>query len=203
MLQQGIGPWAPTAIHDTVAALLRDPDYRRSFWGSLLGRFVTETLAFINWLFETARRIPGGRNTVIVVVAIIVLLILARLFVAGEWDSALPRSRMRSLHATRMDPWSDAQALAEAGDYMGAAHALYQGVLRRLAHSERLRLHPSKTPGDYVRELRRRGSPQVESFRAFGRRFDRVVFGAGVCTRGDFEALLADAMAIPQRQEAA
>jgi hypothetical protein len=140
---------------------------------------------------------------VIAVVSIVILLILARLFLAAEWDGALERRPKRSIQSTRIDPWTEAEALAAAGDYMGAAHSLYQGVLRRLARSERLRLHPSKTTGDYVRELRRRGAPQVDSFRAFGRRFDRVVFGAGVCTRDDFEAMLAEAMAIPLRQAAA
>jgi hypothetical protein len=203
MLQQGIGQWAPTAIHDTVAVLLRSPQYRRSFWGSIFGRGLTELFRFFGWLFDSAQRIPGGRATVITVVSLVVLLILARLFLAAEWDNAMPRARGRSLRPVRIDPWSEAEALAAAGDYMGAAHSLYQGVLRRLAQSERLRLHPSKTTGDYARELRRRGAPQVESFRAFGRRFDRVVFGAGVCTRDDFQSMLADAMAIPDRQAAA
>src|SRR4051812_32215093 len=121
MLQQGIGPWPPTAIHDTVAALLRDPDYARSFWGSVIGRIITEVLRFVGWLFETARRMPGGRNTVIAVVGVIVLLILARLFLAGEWDAALPRARAGAVHRTRIDPWSEAEVLALAGDYMGAA----------------------------------------------------------------------------------
>ena len=33
-----------------------------------------------------------------------------------------------------------------------------------------LELHPSKTSGDYMRELRRRGSPVVHDFRVFGER---------------------------------
>jgi hypothetical protein len=86
---------------------------------------------------------------------------------------------------------------------MGAAHALYRAVLRQLATSERVRLHASKTSGDYVRELRRRGSPLATSFQRFGRRFDHVVFGKGMCTADDFAALRDEALAIPDRRSAA
>jgi hypothetical protein len=102
-----------------------------------------------------------------------------------------------------VDPWLEAERLAAAGDFMGASHALYQAVIRRLAGTERIRLHASKTSGDYVRDLRRRGSMLTASFQQFGRRFDRVVFGKGVCTSEDYHALRADALAIPDRQAAA
>ena len=123
---------------------------------------------------------------------------------ASEWgEETLMRRRPGGTRVTRMDPWAEAENLAAAGDYMRAAHALYQAVLRRLADHERIRVHSSKTSGDYARDLRRRGSPLAAGFQAFGRRFDRVVFGAGVCTADDFAALRRDALAIPERREAA
>jgi hypothetical protein len=54
-------------------------------------------------------------------------------------------------------------------------------VLESLARSEHLRLDPSKTSGDYARELRTRGSSSHAPFRAFGRRFDVAVYGHGGC----------------------
>ena len=105
--------------------------------------------------------------------------------------------------ASRLDPWTEAERLAGVGDYMGAAHALYQAVLRRVAATERIRLHASKTSGDYVRDLRRRGSPMTTAFQQFGRRFDRVVFGKGTCTADDYAGLRSAAMEIPERQVAA
>jgi hypothetical protein len=54
-------------------------------------------------------------------------------------------------------------------------------VLLSLARGERMRLDPSKTSGDYARELRARGSSAYQPFRAFARRFDVGVYGHGRC----------------------
>jgi hypothetical protein len=54
-------------------------------------------------------------------------------------------------------------------------------VLLTLARAERLRLDPSKTSGDYARELRARSSASYQPFRTFSRRFDVAVFGHGGC----------------------
>lgn len=204
MLQQGVEPWSAGAIHDTVGVLLRDPAYQRSFWSSLGGRALMELARLVMWLMEAVRGIPGGRATVLTILAIVLLLVLGRLFLSSGWsDDVLLRRKGTGLRASRVDPWSESERLASEGDFMGAAHALYQAVLRRLVSSERIRLHASKTSGDYSRELRRRGSPLAASFQRFGRRFDRIVFGAGVCTAADFAALRADALDIPDRQAAA
>jgi hypothetical protein len=201
---QGVEPWSAGAIHDTVGALLRDPAYQRSFWSSLGGRALMELARLVMWLMDAVRGIPGGRATVLTILALVLLLIIGRFFLSAEWsDDVLFRRKGSGLRAFRVDPWSESERLAAAGDFMGAAHALYQAVLRRLAASERVRLHASKTSGDYARELRRRGSPLAASFQRFGRRFDRIVFGAGVCTADDFAALRADDVAIPDRQVAA
>ena len=204
MLMQGVEPWSAGAVHDTVGALLRDPAYHRSFWSSVAGRLLLELGRFVLWVMEAVRGIPGGRTTVLTVIALVLLIVLGRLFIAAEWsDDVLFRRKAGASRAIRIDPWSEADRLAAAGDYMGAAHALYQAVLRRLSASERIRVHASKTSGDYVRDLRRRGSPLTVTFQRFGRRFDRIVFGAGVCTAADYAALRADALAIPERRAAA
>lgn len=204
MFQQAAEQWSSPAIHDTVATLLRDRAYHRSFWSSLIGRILTELGRLIAWIFETARAMPGGRNTVIGIVVVILLLILARIFMTASWrDEGAMRRRGASSRATRIDSWSEAESLAAAGDYLGAAHALYQAVLRRIAGAERIRLHPSKTSGDYARELRRRDSPLTAPFQRFGRRFDRVVFGVGECSPEEFAAMLRDASMIAERQAAA
>lgn len=204
MLQQGTGPWSAPAVHDTVAALLKDAAYRRSFWSSIVGRFLNALAHVLGSIFDALRSIPGGKATVLTVMGIVLLLILGRVLLATEWgNEVLYRRKPGSRRALRIDPWTEAEQLAAAGDYMGAAHALYQAVIRRLAATERIRVHASKTSGDYVRDLRRRGSPLASPFQVFGRRFDRVVFGAGVCTAEDFAAMRRDALAIPERQAAA
>ena len=204
MQSPGVEQWSAGAVHDTVGALLRDAGYHRSFWSSVAGRLLLELGRLVMRILEALSRIPGGKVTVLTIIAVVLLLILARLFLAADWsDDLLFRRRRAGVVTSRVDPWAEAERLAAAGDFMGAAHALYQAALRRLAASERIRVHPSKTSGDYVRELRRRGSPLVTTFQLFGRRFDRVVFGNGVCTADDYRALRAEALAIPDRQAAA
>jgi hypothetical protein len=203
---QGVGveQWSAAAVHDTVGALLRGAGYNRSFWSSVAGRLLLEAGRLLLRFLEAMSRIPGGRVAVLSIIAVILLLIVARLFLAADLsDELLFRRRRPGSISSRVDPGIEAERLAAAGDYMGAAHALYQAVVRRLAGSERIRVHASKTSGDYARELRRRGSPLTISFQRFGRRFDRVVFGNGMCTADDYAALRADALAIPDRQAAA
>lgn len=204
MLIQGIEPWNTSAVHDTVAVLLKDAVYRRSFWSSIVGRLLTELGRLLQWLYDAVRGVPGGKATVLTIIAIVLLLMVGRLYLATKGsDDLLFRRKPGSLRALRSDPWAEAESLAAAGDYMGAAHALYQAVIRRLAATERIRPHSSKTSGDYARELRRRASPLAIPFQTFGRRFDRVVFGAGVCTEDDYAAMRRDALEIPDRQAAA
>lgn len=84
-----------------------------------------------------------------------------------------------------------AQELAARGEYTEAAHALYRALLEALARRERVRLHPSKTVGDYVRDLRQRSSSLFGRFRDFARSYETVVYGIGVCDRERYERLLA------------
>ena len=204
MQSPGIEQWSAGAVHDTVGALLRDAGYHRSFWSSVAGRLLLELGRLVMKVINALSQIPGGKATVLTIIAVILVLILARVFLSAEWsDDVLFRRKRSGIGATRIDPWTESERLAAAGDFMGAAHALYQAVLRQLSASERIRVHASKTSGDYVRELRRRGSPLAASFQRFGRRFDRIVFGRGICTAEDFASLRTDALAIPERQAAA
>lgn len=199
----GLQEWSGQAVHDSVATIVRDRAYQRSILGSLFGRAVMAIVEGVGRLMDAFRRIPGGRVTVIVVVGIIVALIGARVFLIAQARSdEFTRRRGKVRGAMRADLWTEAERLAAAGDFTRAAHALYQAVLRRLAGTERLRLHASKTSGDYGRELRRRGSPVAALFQQFGRRFDRVIFGVGECSPGEFDAMLREASAITERQVA-
>jgi hypothetical protein len=94
------------------------------------------------------------------------------------------------------DPWALAQRLAAAGDYTGAAHALYQGLLLSVARRDNIRLHESKTVGDYTRELRSRASRRFAPFREFARTYEVVVYGLGRCDRDRYDRLQRLAQAI-------
>ncbi len=107
-------------------------------------------------------------------------------------------SRRRGAERT-LDPWRDAQDLAAAGEFTEAAHALYRALLLRLSARGVVRLHPSKTAGDYARELRRRNVADQAPFQAFRVRYDRLIYGAGSCGADDYAALLHEARPIMDR----
>jgi Domain of unknown function (DUF4129) len=171
-----------SAIHDTVAAIARGIDYRRSLRQSLLDRFFLWLGELFSHLLRFIRFSPVSRPFGYVVLGLIVLGVAARLLIAAQArdDSRGPLRRRTRASGTE-DPFVVAERLAAEGKFEEAAHALYHGVLLALARQERLRLDPSKTSGDYARELRARGSASYQPFRAFGRRFDIAVFGHGGC----------------------
>jgi hypothetical protein len=192
------------AIHDTVAAIARGIDYRRSLRQSLFDRFFLWISEGIAHLLRFLRHSPVSRPFGYAVIALIVLGIAARLIIAAQArdDERGPRRR-RTRASGSEDPFAVAERLAAEGKFEEAAHALYRGVLLALARQERLRLDPSKTSGDYARELRARGSAAYQPFRAFGRRFDVAVFGHGGCDAQLIDDLRALAQPLTARARAA
>jgi hypothetical protein len=198
MLQVAVRAWPPGAVHDTVAAVMRTAPFRRSLRSTLLDRLFAWIAQFLKWVSDSLGGLPGGRTLVIWLTGLLVVLIVARLLVAararddgraGRWAPGAERAGE--------DPWRAAERLALAGDHEGAAHALYRGVLASVAARERLRLDPSKTSGDYARELRARGSGAYHPFRQFAHRFDAAVYG-----HGRLDAALVDELrqlALPMR----
>ena len=131
-------------------------------------------------LMELSRHMPSTRSLALAFVAVIGLFVVVRLFIAASArDERAERAGHRRGAVSADDPWLSADTLAAHGRYEEAAHALYRGVILSLGRLERLRLDPSKTSGDYARELRRRGAGALVPFRAFTHRFDVVVYGHG------------------------
>jgi len=193
--------WPPVAVHDTVAAVARQLVYRRGLRNTLGERIA-------NWIGQLVARIfraVGGtgipRGVGFAIVTLIVLAVVARFVIAAAArDDGVRMGRRRAGADRGDDPFDSARRLASDGNYEEAAHALYRGVLLALARSERLRLDPSKTSGDYARDLRARSSPAYQPFRAFARRFDVAVYG-----HGPIDAALIDdltTLAVPFRPRA-
>jgi hypothetical protein len=171
-----------SAVHDTVAAIARGIDYRRSLRQSVLDRLFLWLAEAIAHLVRFIRQSPVSRPLGYAVLGLIVLGVVARLFIAAQArDEAGGPRRTRTRATGSEDPFVVAERLAGEARYEEAAHALYHGVLLALTRSERLRLDPSKTSGDYARELRARSAGSYQDFRAFARRFDIAVFGHGGC----------------------
>ena len=194
----GVSVWPRTAIHDTVAAIVKQRSYRRDVARSLLDRILDWLGDILMRVVNAIGEIPHSR-----IIATIAFLIIGMLIVARVLYSARLRATEEELSVfghgvstSSTDPWRDAELLAANGQFTEAAHALYRAALAMLAVKGLVRLHESKTSGDYARELRRRGAPVHASFRRFGARYDRIIYGAGECDAMQYAALLDDARAL-------
>ena len=186
---QGQGrPWPPGAIQDSVAAIVRQPAYQRSVRATLLDRLLDWLTALIRRFFSGLSEIPNVKWIILGLAILVVLAIAARMWLANEAEERRRRARPGEVRGGG-DPWAEADRVAATGDYTAAAHLLYRGITERLAAAEQLRLHPSKTSGDYARELHTRGSSAHAEFRRFGRRYDHVLFGTGTCDAATYSAL--------------
>ena len=189
-------------MHDSVQAVLRDPAFRRALRNSLADRLLLQIGEWINKVGRLFRHLPSAKGFGLGVAALIVLYVVVRFVMAARADVAgrAGRALPRPGQAGGDDPWHAADALAESGLYEDAAHALYRGVIVSIGRSERLRLDPSRTSGDYARELWRRNAPSLAPFRAFTRRFDVAVYGYGGCDADAYGELRA--LAVPFRERA-
>jgi hypothetical protein len=185
---QGAQPWPVSVIQDSVAAIMSQRAYQRSVRATLLERILDWIAALIRRFFSAVSEIPNMKWIILGLAIVVVLAIVARLWLGIEAEERRRRARPGAVQGTG-DAWAEAERLAASGDFTAAAHLLYRGITERLAAAEQIRLHPSKTSGDYARELRLHGAPVHAEFRQFGRRYDRVLFGTGSCDAVTYAAL--------------
>ena len=192
------------AIRDTVTAVFRQRAYDRSLRETVWNRL----LAWLSRMVERARDAASDSPVVywtsIAILGTLVALVIARVaYVAYARRSGAARAGRAGAGAAgrARDPLALARELSAAGRFTEAAHALYAALLDRLARQERLRLHPSRTAGDYARALRARGSGAYGPFRAFVRVYDVVVYGLGYCDAERYARL--EALAAPLLSPAA
>jgi hypothetical protein len=187
--------WPRAAIHDTVAAIVKQTPYRRDLTRSLLDRILEWISEGFARLVNAVGDVPHGRFVATIAFTIVVILIVARVFYSARLRNGDEAGRVtgRSRGTNSSDPWREAELLAANGQYTEAAHALYRAALHMLAAQALVRLHQSKTSGDYARELRRLGAPVAAPFRRFGSRYDRIIYGEGACDATQYTALLDEA----------
>jgi len=187
-------------VRDTIAAVFRQPAYDRSLRETLWSRAVAWVASVIGRLRDAVGESPAAYWVSIAVLATSVALVIARVayvaYARREGGAGAASAGRRAREQAARDPWALAQELSAGGRYTEAAHALYRALLEWLAGRERLRLHPSKTAGDYARELRARSSGAFTRFRDFARAYDVVVYGLGSCDRERYERLYALATAV-------
>jgi hypothetical protein len=160
--------------------------------------------ALVDPLLSALRRSPALYWTVIALLAILAVAIVARaLFLWRQrrlFNAAALAWESSPLRRAGRDPWSAAEELSARGEFTDAAHALYAGLLESAAQAGQIRLHPSKTAGDYVRELRDRSSSLFALFRDFARSYETVIYGIGSCDAERYHRLYALAGAAVNRR---
>jgi hypothetical protein len=182
-----------TAIAEAVASIFSEPEFDRSIretiWQRVLG-VISDFVGALRSMASTDRELFW---LVIVLLALVLAALFARagylLYVRSVRGAAMPGERRDLTRARGRDPLLVAQEEAARGNFTDAAHALYLALLEALARREQVRLHPSKTIGDYVRELRARSSSVFARFREFARSYEVVVYGIGTCDRERWERL--------------
>lgn len=190
--------WPRTAIHDTVATIVQQAAYRRNVASSLLDRILQWLWDTLANLIDGLRGVPHGRVVATVAFVVVLVLVSARMLYSARLRSIEAGESLIGFSSGRSmgDPWREAEQLASSGKYTEAAHALYRAALAMLEAKGLVRLHESKTSGDYARELRRRGAPAWAPFRRFGARYDRIIYGTGTCDAVEYGTLLDDARAL-------
>jgi hypothetical protein len=180
-------PIPATAIRDTIARIVLERGYRRSVTSTLLSRFW-------EWFSEILRRLfsqaAGSRGTYLisltVIVAVVVIMIARSIIVARARRLAAGR---REVAATADEQLAQARALSAQGAYVEAAHLLYAAVVTRLVEGRRVRRHPSKTVGDYFRDLRSAGDTLAAPYHTFATVYDIVAYGDGLCDAARYARL--------------
>lgn len=181
------------AVADAVASVFSASEFdrtiRETIWERIQG-VILRVLRALQSLATTERELFW---LVVVVLALILVAVLARagylLYQRRVLGAVLPGERRELTRTRGRDPLLVAQEEAARGNFTDAAHALYLALLESLARREHVRLHPSKTIGDYVRELRARSSSMFNRFREFARSYEVVVYGLGACDRERWERL--------------
>lgn len=114
--------------------------------------------------------------------------------VAVEAD-ALERPLERPDRQSVDDLWQRAEELARAGNYRDGVRVLYLAVLAVLHRANLIRFEPTRTNGEYVRQLRPRAD-LGQPFRDLTRRFEQQLYGAATSRGEDFDVCRGLAVAI-------
>src|SRR5690349_16877032 len=104
------GTWPASAVHDTVANIMRQGAYQRAQTRSFADRILRWIAEQLEWLFSGVRAIPGGKYIALVAAVLIVLIVIARLVFGVRLDEEeLTRARAARQARVYQDPWREAE----------------------------------------------------------------------------------------------
>ncbi|MCC6241808.1 MAG: DUF4129 domain-containing protein [Gemmatimonadaceae bacterium] len=183
--------WTDQAVRDTIAAIASQSAYTRTLKQSLWDRLFQFLGDQLRALVDAISHTEYGRPVVLVLVAVLVVLVLARVVIGIRAEREVGARRVVGPTAVENQAQlAAAERLAAAGEYTAAAHVLFACVLATGSARGEFRFHPSKTSGDYARDLRRRAAAWLAPFQDFRARYDRVIYGDAVCSAEDYRVLL-------------
>jgi hypothetical protein len=151
---------------------------------------------------------PGGFGKVGGALLLALLLAVIGVAVARRWAASPKAPTKPTASATELteghaEPrpdeqpapvlWRQAEQLARAGRHREAVRALYLAVLSHLHARRLLRYEPTRTNGEYVRQVRLAAAAPpalAEPFEQLTRCFEAVWYGGGPAAADDFEACL-------------
>lgn len=180
----------PGAVRDTIAAVFTHPGYNQSLRQSVGDRILEWIIRTIAAILDTLRGSADIRWLVIGGAALIVAVVLARAAFLAAASARGRTLRPSGAHGRTIDPWTVAADAAEHGRFTEAAHLLYAALLHSLASRHRVVLHPSRTAGEYQRELSVRAPGAHPAFAAFATAYERAIWGRRSCSAEDYQRLL-------------
>ena len=191
-------------VERALEQVYNQPEFRKQaappdVWAWIYGKIGEGILLVLRWL-DSFRAMEATRPIlywlivawlVITAVALLAHLIYSSVSAFSGGRSARPRGAAEQAQRGPRGAaeWeAEARRAAAEGRLREASLALYHALLLRLDGRGAVRFDPSKTPGDYRRELR--AHPEVaRPFAAFLRGFEPVAFGGRPLDAAGYERL--------------
>lgn len=178
------------AVRRAIAAVFADDAYDRSLRETLWTRAWQWLLELAGDIVANVGESPPLRWALLAASALVVAALAARVAYLATAHTRGSRRRRHAAPDPSVDPLVLARAAASGGRFLEAAHFLYVAILEELRRRERLLLHPSKTLGEYRRDLAARSSAAQESFRVFTSAYEAIVWGRRSCDEAAYGRLI-------------
>lgn len=195
---EGVGV-APDSLRRAVAEVFARPEYRWATGKSLMQWVIEQVTRLLDWLGRAETSHPTAFK---VLLAVLVAVLVATLVHMGYvvWRITRPTARTPARGSAAPGLFLEdarahrerAEALARAGRYTEALAHRFIALLLELERFEALKVHPSKTPAEYVSEARLDAADRASLSQLVARLY-RCVFAADPCDERDYREFAAQA----------
>ncbi|MDZ7631473.1 MAG: DUF4129 domain-containing protein [Gemmatimonadaceae bacterium] len=180
-------PIPAAAVRDTISRIVLERGYREDVTSTLLSRAWDWIRRVLGDLFDQATNSRGTYLISLTLIGLAITISVARaVIVARARRQAASR---REIPVTAAEQLAQARGLAAQGAFVDAAHLLHATIVTSLVEQKRVRRHPSKTVGDYGRDLREAGDALATPYQAFAQVYDIVAYGDGLCDASRYARL--------------